>query len=129
MRRKREFFNLPDGSTSTSTKEYVSAWRKLAEPICREFGWGVLGYDPGITFLTGKNGGSVGSVVGVAGASDAIHLPTTLCLKIRDLISECNILAATRTSRIREGNTHENEKNTHENEKTRSEKRTSSVRN
>jgi hypothetical protein len=90
MRHERESFKLPNGSTTTSTKEYVDAWRKLAEPICREFGWEVLGYDPGITFLTGKNGGPAGSVVGIAGASDAIHLPVVLCVKIRDLIRETN---------------------------------------
>jgi hypothetical protein len=42
--------SLPHGSTTTDPKLYAQAWRGLAQPIAEEFGWGIIGFEPGIMF-------------------------------------------------------------------------------
>lgn len=48
----RKVRRLPFGETTTDVGEYVSAWETLAEPLCKEFGWTLHAFDPGIMFDT-----------------------------------------------------------------------------
>lgn len=69
-----EVMSLPDGKVTTSITRYAREWKKLTAPICREFGWTVLGFDPGVHFGTG-NGGFV-------------ILPLSVCRRILSLVLE-----------------------------------------
>lgn len=39
---------MPLGTETQSAEEYVTAWRRLSEPIEAAFGFHIIGYDPGL---------------------------------------------------------------------------------
>ena len=43
---------LPLSGTTKDAEEYLEAWEKLARPLCRAFGWEIMGFDPGYIFDT-----------------------------------------------------------------------------
>jgi hypothetical protein len=43
-------YRLPDGKTTTDTREYSQAWGDVAYPLERAFGWRVFAYNPGFVF-------------------------------------------------------------------------------
>lgn len=74
---------LPDGTTTTNAKQYIAAWRGLAEPIAQEFGWQTHGYEPGISFAVGPQGGPIPPH---GQPSGTFHFPLAIALKLADLI-------------------------------------------
>jgi len=55
MANRKKFYSLPDYKTVTEDlDEYIAAWRKLAEPLERELGLVLHGYDPTFQFRKGN---------------------------------------------------------------------------
>lgn len=75
---------MPDGIVATSVSRYSKAWRALAQPIADEFGWQTHGYEPGVSFITGRNSGKTSD----RGSLSCIFLPIDLAHKIHNLILE-----------------------------------------
>ncbi len=44
------YYNLPDGTTTKSSRKYIKAWRDLAAPIMKVTGMQIMGFDPGVLF-------------------------------------------------------------------------------
>lgn len=61
---RKKIYALPDYKTVTEDVDtYVAAWRRLAEPIERELGLKLHGFDPTFQFLKGNPQGSGSTVV------------------------------------------------------------------
>lgn len=45
-------YNLPNGSTTFSAKTLVIEWHKIGDPIEKEFGIRLVGFDPDLQFVT-----------------------------------------------------------------------------
>jgi len=45
---EKKTLRLPDGTTTTSTADYLSAWEEFARPICEATDMYLYGFDPGI---------------------------------------------------------------------------------
>jgi|WetSurSiteA1Bulk_404760.scaffolds.fasta_scaffold33041_2 hypothetical protein len=84
-RRPRFEGTLPDGTSSTDPMAYMKAWRDLAEPIAKEFGWGIIGYEPGIMFSLDA-ADAVGEPCGMHGHN--IVLSASVATKLNKLITE-----------------------------------------
>lgn len=84
-RRPRFEGSLPDGSITTDPEKYVQAWRALAEPIAKEFGWRTIGYEPGIMFSIPPND-AVEPPCGIHGNN--IVLSVSVATKLCKLIEE-----------------------------------------
>jgi hypothetical protein len=64
MANRKKTYALPDYQTVTEDlDEYIAAWRKLAEPIERELGLTLHGFDPSFQFLKGNPQRTVSTVV------------------------------------------------------------------
>ena len=48
-------FRLPDGTETFSSRKYIYAWEKLAEPIKKMTGLNHIAFDPGIQFVSDKH--------------------------------------------------------------------------
>jgi hypothetical protein len=64
MANRKKTYALPDYQTVTEDlDEYIAAWRKLAEPIERELGLTLHGFDPTFVFLKGNPQRTVSTTV------------------------------------------------------------------
>ena len=50
--------SLPDGDMTMSPRRYAAAWCDFARPFEEELGWQVRGFEPGISFFVGPDGGA-----------------------------------------------------------------------
>lgn len=78
--------SLPDGSITTSIEQYSEAWRSFAQPFVAEFGWQPYGYEPGISFAVGHNGGAL--TPSNTPGSGTFHLPLGIARRLYALIVE-----------------------------------------
>lgn len=54
MTKRAQTYNLPDYTTTTTDiDQYINAWRALAEPVERELGMVLHGFDPEFQFRKG----------------------------------------------------------------------------
>jgi len=90
-RRPRFEGTLPNGTSSTDPMMYMKAWRDLAEPIAKEFGWGIIGYEPGIMFSLAATDAS-GEPCAMHGNN--IVLSASVATRLCKLIEEAKLVRA-----------------------------------
>lgn len=78
MARTKRMYALPDYNTATTDVDvYINAWRKQAEPIERELGLKLTGFDP--TFVFTKQT--------PAGDGPQLNLPVWFVNKLNETLS------------------------------------------
>lgn len=74
---KKTYRMLPDGSATASETRYVREWNKLAKPVAAALGCDIIGMDPGLHLI-------------VKGAAQGFQIPTSVALKIRNIVESSN---------------------------------------
>lgn len=77
--RHKERYTKPDGTYTTSTKEYVQAWDAVLQPIAKVLQGAVISFDPGANFRVGHK---------------TIHIDHDLLLVLNELLSRVPVDAA-----------------------------------
>ena len=70
----KDEYRMPDGTWVTSANKMSKAWAKIYEPICKEFGVDIRGYDPDISFRRDIGRG--------------FEIPTDIAIQICKIIKE-----------------------------------------
>lgn len=74
----KEKYRMPNGEWVDNPIKMCRAWNRITEPICKELGVKVIGYDPNILFSYGKYA--------------SFNLPIDVAIKIAQLIKNKNKL-------------------------------------
>ena len=70
---KREF-KLPNGKRTTSSAKYITAWRRIAKPICKATKTDILGFDPSISIVWGNK---------------SIDFPVSFLVELNKTLAKC----------------------------------------
>lgn len=82
---RKKYYPLPDFKTVTEDLDaYLEAWRKLAEPVERELGLKLHGFDPTFQFIKGNPQGN----------STVVDLPVWFVRDLSAKLSEKNRIIA-----------------------------------